>query len=69
MENNPYAPPASSMQGAPELVRVTEASDFRDLSGISGKLSMLLLVAWAIVRRVGRDQSETYAQMNGAPAQ
>jgi hypothetical protein len=44
MEVNPYAPPASSIQGAPELVRVDPASDFRDLSGISSKLAILLLI-------------------------
>lgn len=44
MENNPYAPPASSIQGTPELAREEPASGFRDLGGISGNLSILLLV-------------------------
>ncbi len=44
MENNPYAPPASSVEGAPEVVRENVESGFRDLSGISKKLSILLLI-------------------------
>jgi Domain of unknown function (DUF4328) len=44
MENNPYAPPVSSIQGTPELVREDAKDGFRDLSGITGKVSILLLV-------------------------
>jgi Domain of unknown function (DUF4328) len=44
MENNPYAPPASSVEGAPEVTRENVESGFRDLSGISKKLSVLLLI-------------------------
>ena len=47
MENNPYAPPVSSIQGTPELVR-DEESGFRDLSGITGKLSVLLLIGLTV---------------------
>jgi hypothetical protein len=45
MENNPYAPPASSLLGAPKGVagQVTTAG-FRNLSGITSKLSWLLLI-------------------------
>jgi len=45
MENNPYAPPASSLLGAPKDVagQVT-TTGFRDLSGITSKLSWLLLI-------------------------
>jgi hypothetical protein len=44
MENNPYAPPASSVEGAPEVAGENVESDFRDLSGISKKLSVVLLI-------------------------
>jgi Domain of unknown function (DUF4328) len=44
MENNPYAPPASSVEGAPEVARENVESGFRDLSGIGKKLSILLLI-------------------------
>ena len=44
MENNPYAPPASSVEGAPEVAGENVESDFRDLSGISKKLSVLLFI-------------------------
>jgi hypothetical protein len=44
MENNPYAPPASSVEGAPEVARENVESDFRDLGGISKNLSVLLLI-------------------------
>jgi hypothetical protein len=53
MANNPYAPPESSLLGTPEGMEgeVTSAG-FRDLSGISGKLSWLLLIG-AGLRVVG----------------
>ena len=45
MENNPYAPSASSLQGAPDVVADGgTTTGFRDLSGISSKLSWLLLM-------------------------
>jgi hypothetical protein len=44
MENNPYAPPESSVEGAPEVARENVESGFRDLSGISKKISLLLLI-------------------------
>ena len=44
MENNPYAPPASSVEGAPEVARENVESGFRELTGISKKLSILLLI-------------------------
>jgi hypothetical protein len=44
MENNPYAPPESNVEGAPEVARENIESGFRDLSGISKKLSLLLLI-------------------------
>ncbi|MBS0422766.1 MAG: DUF4328 domain-containing protein [Proteobacteria bacterium] len=48
MENNPYAPPVSSLLGAPEDTAgegtSTGLTGFRDLSGISSKLSWLLLI-------------------------
>lgn len=44
MENNPYAPPASSVEGAPEVARENVEGGYRDLSGISKKLSILLLI-------------------------
>jgi Domain of unknown function (DUF4328) len=44
MENNPYAPSASSLLEAPVAAAAEgTASGFRDLSGISGKVSWLLL--------------------------
>jgi hypothetical protein len=43
MENNPYAPSASSLLEAPGVVAREDATTgFRDLSGISGKLALLL---------------------------
>jgi hypothetical protein len=46
MENNPYAPPASSIEGSPEVARaeLEGGQDFRDLSGLASKLSILLLI-------------------------
>jgi hypothetical protein len=46
MENNPYAPSASSLLGnAPDVVAREDATTgFRDLSGTSGKLTLLLLI-------------------------
>lgn len=45
MENNPYAPSASSLLGAPEAAAGEgSTAGFRDLSGISSKLSWLLLI-------------------------
>jgi Domain of unknown function (DUF4328) len=45
MENNPYAPPASSLVGAADVVAREDATTgFRDLSGISRKLALLLLI-------------------------
>jgi hypothetical protein len=48
MESNPYAPPVSSIEGTPELVGERPDSDFRDLTGITGKLSILLLIGLAL---------------------
>jgi hypothetical protein len=42
MESNPYAPPVSSIQGTPELVPAAPASGFRDISGLTRTLSILL---------------------------
>jgi hypothetical protein len=45
MENNPYAPSASSLEGAPEdIAREDATTGFRDLSGTSRKLTVLLLI-------------------------
>ncbi len=44
MENNPYAPSASSLVSPSEPVLEEAGTGFRDLSGISGKLSILLLL-------------------------
>jgi hypothetical protein len=45
MENNPYAPPASSLLGAPEgLADQVMTAGFRVLSGITSRLSWLLLI-------------------------
>lgn len=45
MENNPYAPSASSLQGVPEgIAREDATTGFRDLSGTSRKLAVLLLI-------------------------
>jgi Domain of unknown function (DUF4328) len=45
MENNPYAPSASSLQGVPEdIAREHASTGFRDLSAMSGKLALLLLI-------------------------
>src|SRR5262249_15612306 len=44
MEDNPYAPPASSLNAASGVVRYEAGTEFRDLSGISSTLSILLLV-------------------------
>jgi len=53
MVTNPYAPPASSLLGTPETAAAEgTSSGFRDLSGISGKLSWLLLIG-AGLRVVG----------------
>ena len=44
MEKNPYAPPASSLAGAPEVIQEQTDSGFRDLSGITSTVSLLLLI-------------------------
>jgi hypothetical protein len=44
MENNPYAPPESNVEGAPEVARESGDSGFRDLSGLRKKVSVLLLI-------------------------
>ena len=46
MENNPYAPPASSIGGSPELALAGDSAeaDFRDLRDMASKLSTLLLI-------------------------
>jgi hypothetical protein len=52
METNPYAPSASSLQGgAPETVLAEADGAFRDLSGFSNKLALLLLIGagWHIL--------------------
>src|SRR5262249_1829486 len=51
MEDNPYAPPASSLNAASGPALVGTGTPFRDLSDISRKLSILLLVGagWQIL--------------------
>jgi hypothetical protein len=44
MDNNPYAPSASTLAGAPEASKETEDAGFRDLSGITRAVSILLLI-------------------------
>src|SRR6185503_6280418 len=44
MENNPYAPSASSLGAAAAPVVEETATGFRDIGGISSKLSILLLI-------------------------
>lgn len=54
MNENPYAPSASSLQGASVPVFEGAGTAFRDLSGHSRKLSVLLLVGmvWKVVALV-----------------
>jgi hypothetical protein len=44
MENNPYSPSPSSLKGASRLGPEDAAAGFRDLSRISSRLSLLLLI-------------------------
>jgi hypothetical protein len=48
MENNPYAPSASSLAGGSEGVNGTQDAGFRDLSGITRTVSVLLLIGLGV---------------------
>ena len=62
MQTNPYAPPASSLDGAPETLQDNETAGFRDLSGITGKVSLLLLIGLGL-RILGTISSWMYLNL------
>jgi len=51
MESNPYAPSAASLNISPEATLQSAGSEFRDLSALTGAVSMLLLAGagWEIL--------------------